>query len=233
MTRMSASTSQGGLQPGSRRERADGEHSRTSMSSTEPDRFHARPAACGSHPGVGQIAAGGSPSRADQLILEAATGARRLSLTELQEVLEHVAQAGFDPNARERARGQLAGIVWQGQVLRGSTLLPPVERHYLKHALVQQEWPPGTTLDDYIRSIREVILDPRSGVAMRRFEGKAWQLTVVGPSGRWRGPDGGEWMLVDYRVETGHWMTGYQFKDDPELILREKASDLRWLRRPR
>ena len=96
-----------------------------------------------------------------------------------------MAQAGFAPNARQRARGLLAGIVWQGQVLRGSTLLPPVERHYLKHVLVQQEWPPGTTLDDDIWSIREASLDPRSGVATRRFESKARQLTVVGQSGRW------------------------------------------------
>lgn len=32
-----------------------------------------------------------------RLIREAATGARRLSRAELQEVLAHVAQAGFDP----------------------------------------------------------------------------------------------------------------------------------------
>lgn len=57
------------------------------------------------------IAAGGSLPRADQLILGASTGARSLSDEELREVLEHVAQAGFDPKARERARGELAGIV--------------------------------------------------------------------------------------------------------------------------
>lgn len=42
------------------------------------------------------VAAGGSLPRADQLIPEAATGARRLSDEELREVLEHVAQAGFE-----------------------------------------------------------------------------------------------------------------------------------------
>lgn len=55
--------------------------------------------------------AGGVLSQADQLILEAATGARRLSRQDLQEVLEHGAQAGFDPNAWERVGGRLAGLV--------------------------------------------------------------------------------------------------------------------------
>lgn len=174
----------------------------------------------------------GSPSRAHRLIVEAATGARLLSPAELQAVLEQVAQAGFDPNARERARGQLAGIIWKGQVLAGSTMLQPEERHHLKHVLVQQERPPGTTLVAYLQSLREVILASRSGVATRRFEGQAWQLTVVGLSGWWRGPDGGDWILVDYRASLGHWMTAYQFNGDPEQILREKASDLQWLRRP-
>ncbi len=54
-----------------------------------------------------------SPAAADRLLLAAAQG-RRLSPGELQLVLAHVAQAGFDPHARERARGELAGIVWRG-----------------------------------------------------------------------------------------------------------------------
>jgi hypothetical protein len=178
------------------------------------------------------IAAGGSLSRADQLILEAATGARPLSDEELREVLEHVAQAGFDPNARERARGELAGIVWRGQVLEGSSMLPPAERHYIKHVLLRREWPEGTTLESYTESIRAVVLDPASGLATRRYEGRAWQLTVVRRSGALRGPADHEWVLVDYCVETGHWMTAYQFSEDLRVELRRKAAEVRWLRRP-
>ena len=172
-------------------------------------------------------------ARPDRLILEAATGARRLSREELAEVLEHVAEAGFDANARERARGELAGVIWQGETLRGSTMLPPADRHYIKHVLLRQEWPEGTTLDDYLASIRAVVRDPASGLVVRRYEGKAWQLTIVGRSGNWRGPGAGDWVLVDYRVETGHWTTAYQFSGDPNDRVRVKASDVRWLRRLR
>ena len=170
-------------------------------------------------------------SRADQLILGAATGARWLTHEELHEVLEHVAQAGFDPNARERARGELAGLVWQGQELRGSTLLPPVERHYVKHVLLRREWPAGTSLEDYLESARQTILNSGSSVFVSAYQGQ-WQLAVIGKSGSWRGPHGNEFIVVEYRVETGHWTTVFQPRDMYTDFIRTAGRErVRWLRR--
>lgn len=169
--------------------------------------------------------------RVDQLILEAVTGARRLTREELHEVLEHVARAGFDPNARERARGELAGIVWQGQVLRGSTLLPPAERHYVKHVLLRREWPTGTSLEDYLESARQTILNSGSSVFVSAYQGQ-WQLAVIGKSGSWRGPHGNEFIVVEYRVETGHWTTVFQPRDMYTDFIRTAGRErVRWLRR--
>ena len=52
--------------------------------------------------------------QADQLIVEAATSVRTLSPNELQLVLDHIAQAGFEPTPNVRAgpaggRDSLAG----------------------------------------------------------------------------------------------------------------------------
>jgi hypothetical protein len=66
-----------------------------------------------------------------QLIEAAARGERDPREDELQQIREHVAQAGFDPVARERVRGRLAGLIWQGRTLRGTDRLPPAEVHYL------------------------------------------------------------------------------------------------------
>lgn len=38
------------------------------------------------------------------MILEASVGSRELSAEQLHDILEHVANAGFDPNAREVVR---------------------------------------------------------------------------------------------------------------------------------
>ena len=152
---------------------------------------------------------------------------------ETRLVLEHVARAGFDPEARERVRGRLAGAVWQGRTLRGSDRLPPAELKYLWHVLTRREWPDGTTLHQYVESIRQVILDPCCGGFVSRFQGE-WQLGLVRDSGDLRGPNGSSWILIEYRLVTNHWVTAFQ----PHIALAQEVANakregLRWLRRPR
>src|SRR5438552_2787366 len=90
----------------------------------------------------------------DDLIEQAASGARALAESDLHRILQYVAAAGFHPSARERVRGRLAGILWQGRTLTGTEQLPPVEVHCLWHVLRREEWPVGLTLDQYVESIR-------------------------------------------------------------------------------
>jgi len=61
----------------------------------------------------GRIAHVDESSLVAAFINVAVTGTRRLMPDELRRVLEHVAQVGFDPNAREKARGRLAGVIWR------------------------------------------------------------------------------------------------------------------------
>jgi len=174
---------------------------------------------------------GAALSKADELILEVATGARRPAASELREVLEHVARAGFSPVIPEGARGELAGQQWRGRTLTGKDRLPAAERHYLKHAMIRREWPVGTPFDGYLESIEQTIRDPRSGIFASRYAG-SWQLGVVGPSGRFRGPTGGRWILVEYRVAIGYWVTAYQPKEGLRVLRSAQRSELRWLRKP-
>ncbi len=157
-------------------------------------------------------AEGHSLAAADALILEAATGARQLSPGELQLVLAHVAQAGFDPRPDKRGR-------------------TAAEKHFQKHVLRREEWPPGTTLVDYLESARQLVLDPRSSVMVSRYAGH-YQLAVIGASGAARGPGGAEWIVVEYRVGLGYWVTVLQPVDlDSEFLQRPGREQIRWLRR--
>jgi hypothetical protein len=130
-----------------------------------------------------------SAAEVDRMILEAATGARRLTHPELRRVLEHVARVGFDPNAREKARGRLTGIIWQGRALQGSDVLPPAEAHYLRHVVWRQEWPGSISLDQYVESIRAVILDRRSGIFTSQYQGTR-QLGIARRADDLQGPQG-------------------------------------------
>lgn len=180
----------------------------------------------------GRIARVDELSSVAALIAEAATGTRRLTPDELRRVLEHVAQAGFDPTPHARAGGRLTGVQWQGRILRGSDWLTSAEAHYLRHVTANNEWPTGTTMDDYISSIRRVILDRHSGVILSHYQG-APQLTVVRESGVLRGPSGAPWVLVDYRIGLSYWMTAFQPPAGLSVLRSSDRENIQWLRRPR
>lgn len=168
-----------------------------------------------------------------RLILDAATDpARRLDDAELARVLRHVARAGFDPLALERARGNLVGLPRPGggAVLRGERL-SSAEIHYLRHIVAQEEWPTGTTLAGYVASLPPLILDPDSGVLVGRFQG-VWQATIVRLSGELRGRGGHQWLVVEYRLRRGHWMTAHQLRAGLGQLWQARE-DVRWLRTPR
>ena len=175
---------------------------------------------------------GGSLSEGDQLIVEAASGVRRLTSDELRRVQEHVAAAGFDPSAQEQAGGRLTGLTWQGRVLRGTDRLIPAEAHYLRHVVVGQEWPPGTSLANYLRSIREVALDPTSGLFTSQFRSFGWHLAIIRRSGALSCPRGHAWVMVEYRVGTGRWMTAFQLAKGLAYFREATRTAGTWLRQP-
>lgn len=167
----------------------------------------------------------------DLLILELAQTGRAANDAEIQAIRTRVAAAGFDPSALETVRGRLAGFIWQGRTLRGRDRLPSAEVHYVWHVAKRGEWPPGTTLQQYLVGARDVVLDPASGIFLSRFA-NAWQVGFVRRSGPLRGPRGGEWVLVEYRVDTGHWVTAYQPERGLQQLENPGRSEVRWLHEP-
>lgn len=125
-----------------------------------------------------------------------------------------------------------AGIVWNGRVLKASDLLPADEAHYVRHVLAAQEWPPGTTLKEYVSSIADVVRDRGSGVLINRFRG-FWHITLIRRSQSLRGRYGFNWVVVEYRVGLGHWVTAFQPRSLLASIRMADRQDLQWQRRPR
>jgi hypothetical protein len=155
---------------------------------------------------------GGALADEDRLILEAATGARRLSRRDLQRIREHVARAGFDPTPDPRGR-------------------TAAENHYRKHVEGLREWPDATTREAYLASVQRVILDDRSGVLTSRYQGQ-WQIAFLRRPEELRGPRGTDWVVVEYRVGLGYWVTAFQPRDlERDFLRRPAREEIRWLRR--
>lgn len=168
-----------------------------------------------------------------RLILAAAIDpARQLTEEELTRIVRHIAGVGFDPNALERARGNIVDTPRPGGgTVQTGARIPPEEAHYLRHCVKQREWPAGTTLPAYRTSIRAVVLDARSGLLINRYQG-AWQLAIVRESLALRGENGHQWMLVDYRLKLGHWTTAHQLEHGLSSLGPPRREQIRWLRLP-
>jgi hypothetical protein len=177
-------------------------------------------------------AVGEGRDRIAVLVGEIAGTGRGITDDELELVREQVARAGYDPNATTKAGMLLDGLVWEGRRIASSDRLDNALAHYLRHAIVQREWPPGTTFGDYVESLRRSILDPSGGLYLDRYFG-VWEFSFVAASGPRRGPGGADWILVGYQVEYGFWVTGFQPQAGLGYLARtSKRTDGRWLRRP-
>ncbi len=133
------------------------------------------------------------------LIEELLDTGREATDAEITMTRHAVSASGFDPLAKSRVRGPLVGATLGGHVLARGDMLPNDVWHYVKHVVVGFEWPAGTTMSQYISSLREVINDASNPILLDVMYGIP-RLTFFGPGGSSTGPEGGEWILVGYDV---------------------------------
>ena len=167
----------------------------------------------------------------DQLILDLGLGVRRATGRDLEAIRRHVSAAGFDPLATYPADRRVVGLQrTNGQIIQHGDPIPTAELHYLRHVVHQQEWPTGTTQAQYEQSLRDLALNLRVGILVSERSLFGWQVAIIGRTGTVRGPGGRDRVVVEYRVGTGSWATGYQ----PREGLRFAVTRLRkrWLRLP-
>jgi hypothetical protein len=169
------------------------------------------------------------PSDADRLILNLIQTGRYPTGAELEAIRWHIAQAGFDPSVTSPADHRVVGLRRaNGALTRLDDPIPTAELHYLRHVVRQAEWPPGTTQAQYEEGLASLAASLQVGILLREVAHFGWHVTIVGRSGSRRGPLGSAWMIVEYRVSDGHWVTGYQPRDG--LLFAIRRPRRRWLR---
>lgn len=133
---------------------------------------------------------------------------------------------------RERASGggQRLTTVEEARRLReffGRHVLPGVPdpyilRKYYEHVEGDQQWPSDTTPEQYLESLRETILDARSGIYLSFGASGEWTIYFVGRvRRRWRGPGGSNRILVILNAERRFFITGFQPSRDDEYVERQ------------
>lgn len=165
---------------------------------------------------------------ADDLIRVAGLGLRELTPRELNKVVEKVGLLGLSQDPIQKVDQSIAGLMWNGKMLQKGDMISPEDAHYLKHVVVNGEWPMGTTLREYSNSLREIIQNPKSSIFISKFN-ENWQIGFVGRSGKWQGENGFSHIFVEYRVKYSYWVTGFQPKYLSEQIYKNREV-IKWLK---
>jgi len=87
----------------------------------------------------------------------------------LEQIVNHVAAAPFAEDLLA-VDEPLWGGFWQGDVIAPGYRLPAVELALLRAIRLDDDWPEGTTVPQYLADLRQTILDPQAGI---------WTLTAA------------------------------------------------------
>src|SRR5687768_10116227 len=94
---------------------------------------------------------------------------------------------------------------------------------YDTHVGDDGHWPEDTTPDEYLESLRQTVLDPRSAIYLTDAgSGGDWSIYFVGRVRRgWRGPAGSNCLLVIFNAEHHFLVTGFQPSRDRDYVDRQ------------
>ena len=178
--------------------------------------------------GGGGQRGGLSQHPADRLIRDLIETGRQATPEELEQIIERMAMAPFEPRIRG-VSPEDQGIAYQGHVLgeREASLF----YHLVKRVMVEEQWVHGTTADEYVADMRRVIRTPSARLVVYSERGGALAAALAPTaevvSVQRQGPRALTNVAVIYSADRGIIVTGYQFSTLDRLRIPEGA---RWLK---
>ncbi len=158
----------------------------------------------------------------DALIVELIESGRLATQDELSQIVAHVAQAPF-------ASRPVRPPSWLREALTrlGITMparMPASEAHLLKRIYYDQQWPVGTTTDQFVADLRLAIRHPDASVWTYEYFDEPC-VGLLAPSHIRGTPGAKPYIFVVYSARYGMLTTGYQ-ATGPEMVFNEKHQRL-------
>ena len=162
----------------------------------------------------------------DRLIRELVRNWRPVSDDEIEQVVARIADAPFSPEVvpvpvRHRR------LAYAGHLLGARE--PSLLLHLVRRVLVDEQWAPGTTADEYLADLHAAARDPAARVAVYYRTGQ-FSAAVLAPNRLPPARCGAQpevLMLVVYSADRGTITTGYQVSSVATVNL---PATVRWLR---
>jgi hypothetical protein len=175
-----------------------------------------------------QRAGGLSQHPADQIVRALIASARPATPTEIQQILDRLATAPFDPRALP-VPTHLRGVTYQGHTLGSREAA--IRIHLVQRVIGDEQWRQGTTAPVYIADIQRAVRAASAQLVIyeRRGGAIAAKLTPTGdvlPVSR-QGRRTLPLFFVVYSADRGTTTSGYQATAPETLSI---PGDARWLR---
>jgi hypothetical protein len=175
---------------------------------------------------VGEPGLSGHP--VDRLIRELIRTGRQATGAEVARIVERIATAPFGGSTVRvpvKERGARYGDLVLG------TRADSLTYHLVKRVAIEQQWPDGTSGEQYLADLARAIRDPRARLAVFPRRGGSIAATItptarVIPAHR-LGAEPASQLLVIYSADRGMIVTGYQFSTLDQTGVPEEAV---WLR---
>jgi hypothetical protein len=157
---------------------------------------------------------------------------RRPGPEALRPIREHVTQALARPTVMP-APGEIHGVRIGRRMIHVGDLIDIRYAKYIQHAVLEDQWPAGTTFDEYLNSAADIVSSDDSGVfADDRATG--WRVTFVDRSGIWEGLEGGPYLIVVYDCRENRLVTAFQPSRGLSYVdHNDQVVNGTWLSRPR
>lgn len=143
----------------------------------------------------------------DDLILKLIETGRQASTEEVAAIIAHVAQAPF-ATYLSRTPAELRELLAQKGVsltARHSSL----ERHLFKRVYEEQQWPVGTTAEEYVRDLQKAVVHPQAQIWTYRYFGQSF-VGFLAPSHVENAIKSEPYIFVAYNPVYQTITTGYQ-----------------------
>lgn len=167
------------------------------------------------------------------LISRLVSGQMRPTVATLRVLRDHVIDRALLVAHDIPAPPEVSGAQVGRRALRTGDAIDVRLAKHLQHVVREEQWPAGTTFDEYVGSLVDVVRSNESGIFADR-RGTRWVVTFIARSGIWQGLDGGPFIVVIYDCSEERLLTAFQ----PDRGLAYVDDNLRvvdgvWLRRPR
>ena len=159
-----------------------------------------------------------------QLILTLINTNRQATDEELQQIVSHAAQTPFSSRPLKMNRWLRQELADRGARVP-SERLPSAEIHLLKRIHLDRQWPPGTTVAQFVADLHQAMQHPDMQVWTYRWLGEAF-AGFLSPSHVQNVPNSEAGIFVAYSADHGVIKTGFQ-ASSPEAICTEAFEHLR------